>query len=45
MSKNRKFRVVFTKSMICTIEVEAEDMEQAQETAGARLDRVFDHAR
>ena len=43
MCEKRKFRVVFAKSMICTIEVEAEDPAQAEETAGARLDRLFDH--
>lgn len=43
MGEKRKFRVVFAKSMICTIELWAEDVEQAQEIAGARLDRVFDH--
>ena len=37
MGEKRKFRVVFAKSMICTVEVDA------QEFAGARLDRVFDH--
>lgn len=43
MGEKRKFRVVFAKSMICTIELWAEDVEQAQGIAGARLDRVFDH--